>query len=1678
MPTLLLLSSALVAQVSTGSTPFGGFGGGPFDSVNLGNLNVHFAIPVINKQGRGMNFYYLLSYDSSIWTPVTSNGSTTWQPATNWGWRGETEAGTGYVSYKSNTIVVNMCFVTTYSGYVYHDQFGIPHPFSGSAEKDSGKSCNSFAGFTSTTTDGSAYTLTVTQTNVGGTVTSPAGRMTLAPANQTYGSANKTDANGNQITVNSSGQFFDTMSATTPVLTVAGSGTPTSPITYTYTAPSGGNASYTMAYLAYTVATNFGAKTSGGANIGEYGPGTTPVNLVSYIALPDDTQANPDRYTFTYEATPGSCTALPGTPSQCVTGRIASVKLPTGGTITYLYSGGPNSTGIYNDGSTAGLTRILSATTSCTANSATAPCWQYTRALNSGNPGTGSTWTTTVVDPTSNNSVINFAEDGNTSASTYYLYETQRQVYQGSISTNTCSSTVTTNCLLLTTMRCYNAHYSSCGSATVTSPISQLDAYSQPAGAAWSLSEQLFNGISTGSGLLSDAKVYNYGVSTGSAPSSSYLLRETSYTWTNLGTNSASGNPVYKPTTVIVKDWSTGSAVTIGSTTYSYDGSTPATSNGTTQHIAVTGARGNVTTITSQVSSTTSLSRQFTYYDTGMPNTSTDVNGAVTTYNYPDATSTCDNTFATSVTLPIIGQTPLTTYNCTGAVATQIDDLNSNPTKINYTDSYFWRPANTVDPLQNQTNFSYAISSMESSMVFNSQHSLVEALIQVDAFGRPVNQQSEQQPNGSSYDTTTAAYDALGRPYLATVPCVAGNGVQCSTSTATTTAYDALSRPTQMTDAGGGYVSYSYNQNAVLQTLGPLVSGENLKQKQLQYDGLGRLISVCEITSLPGGGACTGQVGTPTGYLTTYAYSVDAQSHPTLTVTQNAQATGKQTRVYTYDWMGRLITEQNPESGTTNYTYDTASNPCGWGAYTSKGDLIQKVDGMGNSVCYQHDALHRLWAIGNSNQSATNPVKEFRYDSSANGFVSPPTGATFANTIGRLIEAETDFNGRITDEWFSYSSRGELTDVYESTPHSSGYYHTTATYWANGALNTLSGVPGQSTWTYGVEGEGRPSSATQGTTGWVSSTQYNIASQPQVVVNFSSGDTDKFTFDLATGRMTNATYTIGSTPQTFNVATTWNKNGTLSQLQVTDPFNSSISQTCSYGHDDLARVASVNCGSSWSQDFTYDAFGNIAKTVPGGAAGQAWNPGYNSNNQYSLTGTSYDSDGNLLNDSFHNYNWDFYGNPATIDAITCGSNGTCLTYDALNRMVEQNKAGVYTEIVYSPIGKIATANGQTAKNVYMPLPGGDQALLIPGYNLISHADGLGSMRFTSTKSNRTAFADIDYAPFGESSNTSVELNFTGQRQDTISGLYDFLFREYSPVQGRWISPDPAGLGAVNMANPQSWNRYAYVLNNPMATTDPLGLCSDLTGDGTDNCGDGSDTGNLDMSDTGGCPVSQENCGNAGGFGYGNNPTTPGAPLNMGYGTYQALAQCGVDPVCIANGGIGPFDSPNAIPGYDPTLKADITVRCSGTFSVIDCAPPPEAVAGSQSISILTNLGMQGQLAQLAQYQANPMLYKDVINQLSDMSGAAENFIIVGYAGSAAGSIGGAVVEDLGAVEQGALFGTRLGGNTPLLNSNDWLRIGWSYIGATDEYVFRIGGDLVPDWINGGHINLWPPSWWF
>jgi RHS repeat-associated protein len=192
-------------------------------------------------------------------------------------------------------------------------------------------------------------------------------------------------------------------------------------------------------------------------------------------------------------------------------------------------------------------------------------------------------------------------------------------------------------------------------------------------------------------------------------------------------------------------------------------------------------------------------------------------------------------------------------------------------------------------------------------------------------------------------------------------------------------------------------------------------------------------------------------------------------------------------------------------------------------------------------------------------------------------------------------------------------------------------------------------------------------------------------------------------------------------------------------------------------------------------------------------------------------------------------------------------NGNAETYDALDRRVEQYNGSAYTDIVYGPGGnKMALMNGQTVTKVFAPLSAGATAVYTSsGLAYYRHPDWLGSSRIASTPS-RTLYYDGAYAPFGENyaETGTTDRNFTGQNQDMAANLYDFPYREYHSIQGRWVSPDRAGLAVASPANPQSWNRYTYALNNPLRYIDPSGL---------DYCAPGSvwydDAGNVGYDDS-------------------------------------------------------------------------------------------------------------------------------------------------------------------------------------------------------------------------------------
>jgi RHS repeat-associated protein len=1029
---------------------------------------------------------------------------------------------------------------------------------------------------------------------------------------------------------------------------------------------------------------------------------------------------------------------------------------------------------------------------------------------------------------------IDFQQDSNTTVSSQNFYETQRQVNQGA------------STLLSTVLRCYNAHFGTCATTAVSSPITQMDVYSSLPNGATRASELVYNSY----GLVTSDAEYNYGVATGAAPSSTCLIRKTSTSYASL-TNGI----VNKPASVTVSDWTSGQSVTLAASTYAYDQTIPTGTSGTVQHVAITGSRGNLTKSTVSTSSATSLSKTFSYYDTGNLYVSTDVNGAQTTYVY--GSGSCGNSFLTGINSPLSLSRSIT-WNCTGGVETQVVDENGNDITANYTDSDFWRPANVYDQELNEITINYlGQTAVEATLQnFNGGNSSADSLTTVDGFSRPTFTQRKQGPAATNYDTAETDYNAFGQPFRSTMlySATASPTNSNMTAPATTLSYDALGRPLTISDAAGGVISYTYMNNDVLQKS----SGTQVFQKQLEYDGLGRLTSVCEIsTSLPLVGTC-GQSTSKTGLWTKYTY--DALGH-LLTVTQNAQAVvaNRQIRTFAYDRLGRITSESNPETGNSGangtilYTYDAIS-PCADGTnYSYPGNLVQKKDNAGNYTCYSYDALHRLLKAGNSNVANT-VLRKFVYDSAS----SYPAGVTVVNGKMRMVEAQTfntsNLNVFVTDEFFSYSARGETTDVYEATPHSGSgiYYHTIASYWPTGAVRLMSGIPSVPAIYYGangagLDGEGRYTKITAASgTNPVTSITYSATSTTAPLgaltgITFGSADSDSFTYDSNTGRMSKYAFSVNGKIDQGSL--TWNTNGTLETLAIVDSIpGTSDTQTCNYQYDDLQRISSSLCGSMWQQNFTYDSFGNVTKT-----GSSAFAPLYSSTtNQFTISGASvaYDANGNQLTDNLNNnYTWD--PNWGTMLTVSNGLTTITNTYDALGRLVENNVGGSYAEFIYGPTGaKLAKVNGTTLIKAFVALPSGAKAIYnSTGLAYYRHSDWLGSSRLTSTATSPTSvYSSAAYAPFGELYATSgvTDASFTGQDQDTQSSLYDFVVRRQSPSQGRWISPDPAGRGAVTLSNPQTWNRYSYVLNNPLSLVDPLGLdgapCD--SGDGpNDMCAD-------------------------------------------------------------------------------------------------------------------------------------------------------------------------------------------------------------------------------------------------
>jgi RHS repeat-associated protein len=106
-------------------------------------------------------------------------------------------------------------------------------------------------------------------------------------------------------------------------------------------------------------------------------------------------------------------------------------------------------------------------------------------------------------------------------------------------------------------------------------------------------------------------------------------------------------------------------------------------------------------------------------------------------------------------------------------------------------------------------------------------------------------------------------------------------------------------------------------------------------------------------------------------------------------------------------------------------------------------------------------------------------------------------------------------------------------------------------------------------------------------------------------------------------------------------------------------------------------------------------------------------------------------------------------------------------------------------------------------------------------------DWLGTVRRRHNSNGN--MADNTTLPWGEqqtgSGGAGIDdfLGLAGLFQNTEDNTNETPARQYSVTEGRWLTPDPAGIAAVDITHPETWNRYMYVNDNPITFTDPTGL---------------------------------------------------------------------------------------------------------------------------------------------------------------------------------------------------------------------------------------------------------------
>jgi RHS repeat-associated protein len=298
-----------------------------------------------------------------------------------------------------------------------------------------------------------------------------------------------------------------------------------------------------------------------------------------------------------------------------------------------------------------------------------------------------------------------------------------------------------------------------------------------------------------------------------------------------------------------------------------------------------------------------------------------------------------------------------------------------------------------------------------------------------------------------------------------------------------------------------------------------------------------------------------------------------------------------------------------------------------------------------------------------------------------------------------------------------------------------------------------------------------------------------------------------YSYDLAGNRLQEQidasinTSTIGSSNQYIsqNPGGMMTFEGSLSE-PATVTLNGSAANVDS--SNNWMGTAPVTPGANSLPLVAADSLGNsISKTILIAVSGTSRSP-------------NYDLNGNLTDNGLgQTFTWD--GENRLI-SITSSQGTNSFVYDGIgHRSEEFNNGSLLRQWIWSgrKISEERDASGNVTKRFYNE---GEQ---IAGVSFYANYDHLGSVRELVDGSGAIR-AQYDYDPYGRrtklSGDVDADFGFTGMYHHASSSLELAYYREYDPSLGRWLTRDPiAEKGGVN--------QYAYVGNDPIGKTDPLGL---------------------------------------------------------------------------------------------------------------------------------------------------------------------------------------------------------------------------------------------------------------